>query len=277
MTQTDASTRPTRPGPRLLHLRAKEQLTPNLLRLTLGGDLQNFGTGNTCKLLIVPRGTSEIPQPQRGADGQAHWPDPAQRPVVRTFTVRAVDREAGALTVDMVLHGGFAAQWALHAQIGDPVGVAGPMGSALPLSARPYLFVGDHCALPVIARMLEELPEGATGEALIEVPGPADELPLNHPPGLRLRWLHRTAPAGEGSLLLDAVRALPPLAPDAFAWAACESASVLALRAHLRGEHGLPPRQMRLMGYWKRGVDERTYHDTVHYDEAADEYRGPAA
>ncbi|GAA5514268.1 vibriobactin utilization protein ViuB [Deinococcus carri] len=274
MTTPAPASRPARPGPRLLHVRSKAHLTPNLLRLTLGGELQDFGSGSTFKLLIVPRGTTELAQPQRDAEGHAVWPDPAQRPVVRTFTVRAVDRGAGELTVDVVLHGGFAAQWAQNAQPGDPVGVAGPMGAPLPRTAGPYLIAGDHCALPAIARLLEDLPQDAAGDVLVEVPGPADELPLAYPPGIRLRWLHRTGAAGEETLLADAVRALPPLplTPDTFAWVACESASVKALRAHLREERGLPARQTLLMGYWKRGVDERTYHDTAHYDDAPDEY-----
>lgn len=279
MTTPTAAARPARPGPRLLHVRSRVQLTPHLLRLTLGGDLRDFGPGHTFKLLIVPRGTSAIAQPERDADGHAFWPDPAQRPVVRTFTVRAVDREAGELTVDLVLHGGFAAQWARQAEPGDPVGVAGPMGAPLPRTAGPYLIAGDHCALPAIARMLEGLPAEATGDVLIEVPGPEDELPLARPAGVRLRWLHRTGPAGDEPLLVGAVRALPPLpvTPDTFAWVACESAGVKALRAHLRGDRGLPARQTLLMGYWKRGLDEGTYHDTAHYDDAPDEYgRGPA-
>ena len=134
---TTSSSRPTRPAPRLLHVRAKAQLTPNLLRLTLAGDLHDFGSGHTFKLLIVPRGTAALP-----------LPDAAPRPVVRTFTVRALDRAAGELTVDMVLHGGFAAQWAWQAEPGDPVGVVGPLGAPLPRTAGPYLIAGDHCALP---------------------------------------------------------------------------------------------------------------------------------
>ncbi|ABF44430.1 siderophore-interacting protein [Deinococcus geothermalis] len=260
---TTSSSRPTRPAPRLLHVRAKAQLTPNLLRLTLAGDLHDFGSGHTFKLLIVPRGTSALP-----------LPDAAPRPVVRTFTVRTLDRAAGELTVDMVLHGGFAAQWAWQAEPGDPVGVVGPLGAPLPRTAGPYLIAGDHCALPAIARILEELPHDATGNVLIEVPGPADELPLIRPPGLRLRWLHRTGTADDETLLQDAVRALTPLpqTPTSFVWIACESASVKALRAYLREELGWPPQQMQLAGYWKRGVDERTYHDTAHYDHAPDEY-----
>ncbi|WP_051935471.1 siderophore-interacting protein [Deinococcus sp. YIM 77859] len=263
MTVSSPSPRPGRPAPRLLHVLAKAPLTPNLLRLTLAGELRDFGPGHTFKLLIVPRGTTALPLPET-----------APRPVVRTFTVRALNREAGELTVDLVLHGGFAAQWALQAKPGDPVGVVGPLGAPLPLTRGPYLIAGDHCALPAIARLLEELPQDATGDVLIEIPGPADELPLAHPPGLRLHWLHRRAPAGESTLLQEAVRALPPLplTPTTFAWVACESAGVKALRAHLREERGLPPQQMQLAGYWKRGVDERTYHDTEHYDHAPDEY-----
>lgn len=263
MTTPTPETRPARPAPRLLHLRGKTQLTPNLLRLTLAGDLREFGPGSTFKLLIVPPGTAALP-----------LPNPDTRPVVRTFTVRALDREAGELTLDMVLHGGFAAQWALNAQPGDPVGVAGPMGAPLPRTAGPYLIAGDHCALPAIARWLEELPADATGHVYIEVPGSADELPLTSPNGMSVTWLHRPGAAGEGTALLGAVRAAPalPLTPDAFAWVAAESDTVRALRTHFREERALPARQTLLTGYWKRGVDEKTYHDTVHYDHVPGEY-----
>lgn len=267
MTTHTPAARPPRPAPRLLELRRKAHLTPNLLRLTLAGELEGFGNGHTIKLLILPEGVTELPRP-------GETPDPSARPTVRTFTVRAVDRETGELTVDMVVHGGFAAQWALSAEPGTPVGVVGPLGGTLPHAAGPYLIAGDHCALPAIARWLEELPGEATGHVYIEVPGPGDEVPLTHPQGVEVTWLHRPGAAGEGTLLQGAVLASPalPVTPDTFAWVAAESGTVLALRRHLREDRGLPARQTLLAGYWKRGVDEKTYHDAAHYDHAPDEY-----
>ena len=74
--------------------------------------------------------------------------------------------------LDFVLHGhGVASGWALRAQPGDALVVAGPRGSyQVADDYDAYVLIGDETALPAIARRLAELPEHAQAEVLIEIP-----------------------------------------------------------------------------------------------------------
>ena len=123
-----------------------------------------------------------------------------------------------------------------------------------------YLLAGDETALPSIARRLEELPPTARAIVIAEVAGEADELPLDTPAALELRWLHRgDAQPGTSDLLERAIRDLELPAGDGFAWVATEAECARRLRAHLRDERGMPKAWTRITGYWKRGPAD--HHD----------------
>lgn len=148
----------------------------------------------------------------------------------------------------------------------------------------PVLLVGDETAVPGVARILEQLPADATGEAVLEVSHADDRLDLVHPPGLRLTWLPRGQ--GEpGSLLrggvLDALARTWPhliggpgagtdieLEPvvddvlwevpetgadsDLYAWMAGEAGAITGLRRYLVRDLGVPRDEVAFTGYWKQ-------------------------
>ncbi|ROT32824.1 siderophore-interacting protein [Micromonospora sp. HM5-17] len=205
------------------------RLSPSFLRVTFtGAELDTFadpGYDQRIKLVfpLPEHGFRHLPD---GPDWYPRWralPDELRNPF-RTYTTRAVRREAREVDVDIVLHeagGAFgphgpAARWALAARPGDQIVIVGP-DHAYPgdhggrefqpaLADRLLLLAGDETAVPAIAAIVERLPETARGEVLLEVPHPEDVLDLPAPPGVAVSWLPRSG-APHGSRLVPAVRA----------------------------------------------------------------------
>ncbi len=97
-------------------------------------------------------------------------PDGGEHPIMRSYTVRSYDREAGRIEIDFALHGrgGVAAPWALAAQPGDTIEFRGIGGGYLPAPAAPrHLLIGDDSALPAIAVALEKLAAGSDADVVL--------------------------------------------------------------------------------------------------------------
>lgn len=258
---------------RTLEVLRTTQLTPRLRRITLGGrELRGFGedrTGPNVKIYIPQPGQTAPLLPERVESGELLWPPDDVCPAMRTYTVRRHDPVACELDIDFVLHGhGVAGTWAAQAQPGDRVGIAGPGGKTVQ-PADWTLLVADQAGLPAVAKLLENAAAGMRGEVIIAVPGPEEELPLTHPPGIGVRWLH-TGLEVEPAPVVAAVRALSwPQQETAFAWISAESQIVRNLRDHTRKERGLSRPQTLCIGYWRRGMNENQYHET--YDNDRDD------
>lgn len=246
------------------------QVTPMMRRVTLGGpDMARYREGPNAKLLVPPGNAPRWEWDEAARPTRAEQP----APVKRTFSVRRFDAAAGEMDIDFLLHGeGPAARWAERAAPGDVLGVLG-VGGVTWQPADWFLIVGDHCALPAVAKLLPELPDTAEGEVFLAVPGPAERQELRHPAGIRVRWLHPEGTAGDSGLA-EAVRAVRwPDHERVFAWIAGESAEVRQVRSWLRRDHGLTHRQHLAIGYWKRGLAEDVYHDRDDNDRDEDYYR----
>lgn len=249
---------------RKLQVQSVERVTPHLIRVTLGGDeLTGFaspGFDDHAKIFFPDATTGQLTLPTIGPDGP-QWPGP--KPMMRDYTPRRHDAAAGTLEIDFALHdAGPATQWAESAKPGDILGVGGPRGSfIIPTAFDWHLLIGDDTALPAISRRLAELPAGSRAVVLMEVDGKADEIPLESAALVELHWVHRAgAEPGEGTPLLDALRALTLPHGDFHAWVACESSAAKSLRAHLVGGRGANPKWTRASGYWRRGAVAT--HDT---------------
>ncbi|OZM81027.1 siderophore-interacting protein [Pseudonocardia sp. MH-G8] len=229
-----------------------------LLRLTLGGDgAEGFESHAPCEhvKLIFPdeRGELRLPEP----DGlMLAWPRPL--PVTREYTVRRYDAAAREIDIDIALHaGGLAADWATSVAPGVRVHVAGPPGGVVvPDRYDSYLLGGDITALPAIARRLEELPRTAAGWAFIEVADASEEIELDAPEGVVVRWLHRgPAAPGTSDVLERAVRTVQvPRGERVFVWLAGEAGVLKPLRRWVRDELRIPREDCDITGYWRRGV-----------------------
>ncbi|MFJ8688604.1 siderophore-interacting protein [Micromonospora wenchangensis] len=282
-----------------VQVRATRRLSPSFLRVTFTGpDLDRFadnGYDQRIKLVLPAPGRPGVHLPA-GDDWYTHWralPEQERCPI-RTYTVRAVRPHLAEVDVDLVLHGdhGPAGRWALRVRPGDEAGLLGPDagydGEHGGIEFRPppagrLLLAGDETAVPAISAILERLPLDARGEVLLEVPDPADVLPVSAPPGVTVSWLAR-AGGGHGSRLLPAVAAAAqrllartgatpaeavvdvdvdvaplwevptPTAPvPVYAWLAGEAGVIRALRRHLVAERGVDRRAVAFMGYWRLG------------------------
>ena len=247
----DAASRPVD----VLTVVSVRDVTPAVRRVTLAAPADVVAAAGPSLSLLVPRVGDPAPEwPQIARDGRIVWPQGSHGVALRSYTARRQDPAAGEVDIDFVLHGdGPAAGWAAAAAPGAVLGVA----SAAPLGEAPagwLLLAGDETALPAISRILAAAGPLTRGIALLEVAGPEEEQELPGPPGVQVRWLHRSGEPGTTSLLPDAVAALDrPDGEDLFAWVGAESAAVRVVRADLRDRWGLRRAQHHAVGYWRRG------------------------
>lgn len=234
----------SRTPPRQFTVLDKTEITPHMLRITLGG-----------------AGMVDFPADQASAYvklrfAQAH----SDRPLLRTYTVRS--QREDAIDIDFVLHhdGGPASRWADQATPGDTIEIGGP-GPAKRVDPRAdwFLLVGDMTALPAISANLETLPANARGRAVIEVIERADIQDLHAPEGIQLDWVINARPGRDSDVLCEAVRALNWAAGRPSIWVACEFASMRKLRAHLKDERGVAKEDLYISSYWKLGSNEERH------------------
>jgi NADPH-dependent ferric siderophore reductase len=238
---------------------AVRAVTPGMRRITLtGASLASFtddGPDQRCKLFL-PRPGQHRP-PVTGGDGwYQQWLalPPAERPVMRTYTVRRARPQHREIDIDIVLHGtdgphpgGPGSAWARRAAAGDRVAMFGAYAEYdPPPDTRWQVLVGDETALPAIAAACERLPSHTPAHVVVEVAGAAEEQPLAG--DVHVTWVHRGR-----QRMAAALRALQlPGTDGGYAWVGGEAASVRAVRRHLI-DAGLPRERVTFMGYWKRG------------------------
>lgn len=262
--------RKARPAVRLRVLRT-QQLTPHMIRIVAGGEglalfQPNEFTDAYVKVLFPVPGVS-YPEPFdmgviRAELPREHWP------VMRSYTVRHYDADAGELTIDFVHHGdeGVAGPWARRVQPGDDLLLNGPGGAYAPgAEADWHLLVGDESALPAIALSLEHMPEGAPVRVFVEIEGPGERQPLTTKGDAQVHWVHRSA----GESLVDAVRGLEFPAGTVQAFVHGEAGFVRELRRHLLDERGVRKDLLSISGYWRRGATDEQWRAEKAAERAA--------
>jgi NADPH-dependent ferric siderophore reductase len=253
---------------------AVRRLGPSFVRLTLTGpELAGFGAAGCDQRFKLVLSRHDDGLDRLRECGQDWYPEfcampEEERPVIRTYTVRAVRPERAELDVDVVLHGvddghaGPAASWAAAAVPGDRIVLLGPdrPGSgrpwgvewAPPAAARSLLLAGDETAVPAVCAILESLGHGPRSvTALLEVPEAGDAMDVALPAGGTLRWLPRDG-APRGSRLVPAVHAAlselgiasSPAAPpeevgDELLWEVPDTDAASGCYAWLAGEAGV--------------------------------------
>lgn len=281
-----------------------ERLSPAFVRVTVAGEsleeLHRCGDLGPrdirVKLLIAADGSGPAPVlPDFAApEGYATWRalDPAERGVMRTYTIRRIHGtdEAPLVDLDFVLHpGGPASTWVESAKPGDPLIFIGPNRASEwygGIEWRPptdpgtrVLLVGDETAVPAIGSILETLPSEYVGDVLIEVPAEQDFLTLETKADLDIRFFARNdRPRGE-AVMAELAKLMQPVDADAeledvdvdaellwevperggsnfYAWVAGEAAVVRSLRRHLVHDCGIDRRAVAFMGYWRQGRSE---------------------
>jgi NADPH-dependent ferric siderophore reductase len=254
-----------------------EQLSPHMIRVALGGPgfdtfTPNDYTDAYVKIVFVKNGTDvdALPRPLT-LDSFKTLPV-EQQPVVRTYTVRQVDRDRREIAIDFVVHGehGVAGPWAAAATPGQPAYLMGPSGAYAPDPAADWhLLAGDEAALPAISVALEALPPNAIGKVFVEVGGPDDEIPLTAPSGVEVRWIYRGGradmvpedKAGDHAPLVAAVKEADWLPGQVQVFIHGEAQAVMHnLRPYIRKERGIEAKwASSISGYWRRGRTEETF------------------
>lgn len=243
-----------RSAPRELEVIATERLTPHMHRVTLGG-----------------AGMWNFPQDADGGYVKLIFPTPEDdRPVTRTYSIRA--QRNNEIDVDFVLHGdgGPASRWAVACQEGETIMVGGPGPKTMVDHDKDwFLLAGDMTALPAISVNIEQLPDDARGYVVIEVVDDADVQPLPLPPGMDVKWLVNPDTGEDADLLADCVRGLPWLDGEPSVWVACEFSAMRNLRDYLRGDRGLGRDNLYISSYWKHGSREDAHRVAKRADAEA--------
>lgn len=228
---------------RRLTVLASDRMTPNMLRLRLGGpELEGFVSPSPSDhvKLFVPD----------GAGGQA----------MRDYTPRRFDGAAGWLEIDFALHdAGPATLWALQARIGDVAEIGGPRGSQViggPIAE--WLLIGDETALPSIARRIEEMAPGTPVTSILAIPQDADRQMIVTAADHRPIWVSRPDPSDPAPVL--AAFADVPLHPAQFVWIAAEAGVARVLRDAALAR-GVPADWLRAAGYWLAGTADASVKD----------------
>ncbi|AZG15567.1 siderophore-interacting protein [Cupriavidus pauculus] len=258
---------------RRLQVLRTRQVSPQLLRVTLGGDdLADFVSASFddhIKVFFPAPGTDQPVLPEVGPDGIV-FPEGQPRPQARDYTPRRYDNAARELDIEFVLHGdGPASTWAAQARPGQTLGVGGPRGSfVIPHGFDWHLLIGDDTALPAIGRRIEELGPDARVIVVAEVADASARIPLATGPHAEVHWIfrdaHRDAQGGdvpEGSQLTPTLRWLTLPQGEGYVWAAGEAAAMREVRQHLVNERGIHKTRIRASAYWKRG--NAAVHETL--------------
>lgn len=169
--------------------------------------------------------------------------------VRRDYTPRRYDHAARELTIEFALHGeGKASSWARQAAVGQRATIGGPRGSMIiPADYGWHLLAGDATALPAIRRRMEELPAGVRAVVIVAC---GDAVELTTAAQLDM-WQ-----VADGAALVDAIRAMPLPADDAFVWFGGEASIAARVRDVVHGEKGFPRTASRISAYWKQGASD---------------------
>ncbi|MEM6616247.1 MAG: siderophore-interacting protein [Pseudomonadota bacterium] len=232
------------------------ELGPNFLRVTFKGeDLSKHQDASIHFRLVIPPENVAPKWPSVAANGSVVWPDGEGAPHKPVYTTRRVDHATNTLVMDVYVHeGGRVTSWA-RGHLGKPgsrrvIGLLGPSGGGLLHSDR-ILMASDETGFPAVARLLENLHEGATGELILESEDGADcEYPVDVPDGISCTWLSRA----KGDVLSEATLAALPRHQNSSVWFAGERAQAKAVRDAAKGA-GHAAGDLRVSGFWAKATD----------------------
>jgi NADPH-dependent ferric siderophore reductase len=229
------------PRPLALEVRAREQLTPLVTRVVVGGDDLvgfEFAPGQDLMLAIpIDAGTS---------DGGT---------INRRYTVRRADPVAGTVDLDLVVHGdGPGARWATDAPLGSSIAAVGPRGKVVPATdADWHLFVCDESGWAATAVMVESLPAGVRAVIVADLAGEDEQQALDAVADVYISWCNRDGgPPGRSDQVLAALDHLTLPTGRGHAYLSAEFAVVRAVADWLAA-HGFAPDDVASKAYWRAG------------------------
>lgn len=228
----------------LAEVRQSSRLTPNMIRLVLGGpDLAAYASSGRADERLV------VVFPNGGGAGDE---------VMRSYTVRRFDPARAELTMDVVAHaGGVASTWAETARPGDQVYLSDARGWYAPPERCPWqLLVADMTGLPALGRIVEELDAGVRAHVIVEVMAAEDIQELSSRAEVSYDWRVGRGNGMAPSALPDAVQAFDPPTGPGYLWFAAEAEPARAVRRHVRRVWHWPHAQFTILGYWRHRQEE---------------------
>ena len=121
------------------------------------------------------------------------------------------------------------------------------------------VIAADASALPAVATILADAPEGARVLLFAEVADAEEQLPFETAASLTTTWLH--ADGRNGELVAEAIAAASLPAGQGAFWIGLEAASMRVLRRHLLLERQVSRDALHSRAYWKSGVSNHPDHD----------------
>jgi len=253
----------------MLTVLRRTRLSPSMLRITFTGEpLTGFPAdrGGAHIKLFFPRAHQTEPMLPTRTEAGIQWPSNDQRPITRTYSVRAYRPEVNELDVDFVDHGdtGPASAWARQSLPGQRIGLAGP-GPQWPLLAPAdhAVLVGDLSALPALYALIEQWPRDRTATAFIALNTQEDQPEPPSHPGVEWRPFFAPYPDvfKQVAFELDSWQA----PRDSLSgWVAGERSLVLDCRDSLRSRYGLTKANLYAVPYWKWTETEEEFHQARH-------------
>ena len=255
--------------PRLVQVKSYIDVTPNLRRITFTSETMDTYPsgceGGHLKLFIAKDAPNAPVLPVLSDKGPV-WPEGKERPIARTYTVRAIRPELKEIDIEFALHNdaGPAVDFAKNAKPGDYIGITNPGGPdpLLPVAIHYYM-AGDLTALPAIAALLEKMPAGAQGNVVVRIDHDDDKQTLNKPAGITVHWVTGGTEKTDEIAVLFKSWAVTDITECTF-WIAGEDTLVKNLRRYVRRELGGEHNQMYAIPYWRFGYDEEGYHHQRH-------------
>lgn len=235
-----------------------------VVRVTLGGpdfaDFASTGPADHVRVYFPDEsGALVAPIPDPSGDGIIR---PEQLTINRDYTPLhpRTTADGGAIDLDFLEHPdpGPATRWALGAAPGDELVVVGPRGSrGVPAGLDGLVLIVDSTSLPAASRWIAEADAGPTS-VLAALDRDEDWL-LDYLGTDDFAEVRVVPPDPDGGALLAAAMELP-IEPDDFVFAAGEATALARVRRYLLGAKGLPPEQLAMSGYWRRGVVAFDHH-----------------
>ena len=229
------------PRPLTLEVRSREQLTPLVTRVVVGGDdLLGFEFAPGQDLMLA------IPLDAGTVDAGT---------INRRYTIRRADPVAGTVDLDFVVHGhGVGSTWASDAPVGSSIAAVGPRGKIVPVTdADWHLFVCDESGWAATAAMVESLPAGGRAVIVADVAGEEEQQPLVAVADVFVSWCNRDGGApGQSEQVVAALDALTFPAGRGHAYLSTEFSAVRTVAAWL-AEHGFAADDVAPKAYWRAG------------------------
>lgn len=244
---------------------------PNLQRVIFHcGDLAitTDDTGGHIKLFFKQPGQEDLPLPERKA-GKISWPEGAQKPIARTYSIADYSATEQTLSVDFVIHepAGPASKFAQSAQPGDIIGMAGPGPKKLIDSkANRFLFIADLSALPAMAVVINKQLTAEQELRLVFVTPDSrtatETLQAYFSESLDFIMVIEQN-QGLAKMLIEESKKYLNHDDSTSISLAGEHNIVVEVRHHLR-QYSMPATYLYAVPYWRKHLDEEGYHAQRH-------------